>query len=130
MSSIFTNIINGDIPSYKIAEDNDHYAFLDINPLTKGHTLVIPKIEVDYIFDLTDDQISALHIFVKKVAIGIGKVIPCKRVGSLVIGTEVPHAHVHLIPFKEESVFNINGPKLKFNPDEMGEIAMKIREAI
>ncbi len=130
MSSIFTKIINGDIPSYKIAEDNQHYAFLDINPLVKGHTLVIPKIEEDYIFDLSDAQIAALHIFAKKVAVGIKKVIPCKRVGSLVIGTEVPHAHIHLIPFEEEAVFNITRPKLNINPDEMAEIAFKISQAI
>jgi len=130
MPSIFTKIVNGEIPSYKIAEDDQHYAFLDINPLTQGHTLVIPKKETDYIFELTDEETAALHIFSKKVARAIEKVIPCKRVGIMVIGTEVPHAHIHLLPFKEEAVFDITRPKLSLNPDEMGEIAFKIREAI
>lgn len=130
MASIFTKIINQEIPSYKIAEDENHYAFLDINPMTKGHTLVVPKVEVDYIFDLSDVQIAALNVFAKKVALGIKKVIPCKRVGIIVIGTEVPHAHIHLLPFQQEEVFNITRDKLSLNPDEMGEIALKIRQAI
>lgn len=130
MASIFSKIVNGDIPSYKIAEDESHFAFLDINPLTKGHTLVIPKAEIDYIFELSDNQIAALHIFAKKVALAIEKVIPCKRVGMMVIGTEVPHAHIHLLPFQKEEVFDITREKLSLNPDEMGEIAFKISEAI
>jgi len=130
MASIFSKIVKGEIPSYKIAEDKDHYAFLDIKPLTKGHTLVIPKVEVDYIFDLSDEQIAELNVFAKKVALGIEKVIPCRRVGIIVIGTEVPHAHIHLIPFQEEEVFNITREKLSLNPDEMGEIAFKINSVI
>ncbi len=118
MAGIFAKIIAGEIPSYKIAEDENHYAFLDINPLVKGHTLVIPKIEVDYLFDLDDAVLASLNVFAKKVAQGIEKVIPCKRVGLMVIGTEVPHAHIHLIPFEAESVFDITRPKLKFTTEE------------
>ena len=126
MSSIFTKIINGEIPSYKIAEDESSYAFLDINPLVKGHTLVIPKIEVDYLFDLDDDTITRLNLFAKKVAKAIDKAIICKRVGVMVIGTEVPHAHIHLLPFQEESQFDITRPRLQFSKEEMVEMAFSI----
>lgn len=130
MASIFTKIITGEIPSYKIAETSDYYAFLDINPIVEGHTLVIPKKEVDYIYDLDDDTLGGLNIFAKKVALAIEKVIPCKRVGIMVIGTEVPHAHIHLIPFTKESQISVMAPKLKLNPHDMAEIAEKIKGAI
>ena len=123
MASIFTRIINGEIPSYKIAEDDDHYAFLDINPQAKGHTLVIPKDEVDYIYDLKDDQLANLHVFAKKVAIALESTLECKRVGVLVIGTEVPHAHIHLIPFTEERQMAITNGKMSIPADEMSTIA-------
>jgi histidine triad (HIT) family protein len=130
MASIFTKIVNGEIPSYKIAEDEHFYAFLDINPLVKGHTLVIPKKEVDYLFDLDDKTLGDLHIFAKKVAKAIQSAIPCIRVGTLVIGTEVPHAHVHLIPFNDEAELNIKRPKLTFKDEEFSQIAAKIRSYI
>ena len=130
MASIFTKIINGDIPSYKIAEDENFYAFLDINPLVKGHTLVIPKKEVDYLFDLEDDLIAGLHVFAKNVARAIDKSINCIRVGVLVIGTEVPHAHIHLIPFNDESEMNIKRPKLKLSNEEFVEITKNIKDNI
>ncbi len=126
MASIFTKIINGDIPSYKIAEDADHYAFLDINPQAKGHTLVIPKQEVDYIYDLSDEQLSKLHVFAKKVALALEASIECKRVGVLVIGTEVPHAHIHLIPFLEERQMAITNGKMTVSAKEMVEIAQTV----
>ena len=130
MSSIFTKIINGEIPSYKIAEDENFYAFLDINPLVKGHTLVVPKKEVDYIFNLEDELLAGLSVFAKKVALAIDKSISCIRVGSLVIGTEVPHAHIHLIPFNNEAEMDIKRPKLKFSDNEFIEIAKNIRNNI
>ena len=127
MASIFSRIISGEIPSYKIAEDDKFFAFLDINPLVKGHTLVIPKQETDYLFDLDDKTIGDLHIFAKKVAKAIDKTIKCIRVGVLVLGTEVPHAHIHLIPFNDESELNIKRAKLKFSEDEYKKIAEEIR---
>ena len=102
MATIFSKIIAGEIPSYKVAEDDKFYAFLDINPLVKGHTLVVPKREVDYIFDLEDDELAAMQIFAKRLALAIQKAFPCKKVGQAVIGLEVPHAHIHLIPRSEE----------------------------
>lgn len=126
MPSIFTRIINGEIPCYKIAEDAHHFAFLDINPLTKGHTLVIPKAEVDYIFDLDDKQLADLHVFAKKVAVAIKKAIPCVRVGVSVVGLEVPHTHIHLIPFSNMGEMNFANPKLKLNKEEFQEIAESI----
>ncbi len=126
MASIFSKIISGEIPSYKIAEDENFYAFLDINPLVKGHTLVIPKKEIDYLFDLDDETIGGLHIFAKKVATAIDKTIDCIRVGVLVLGTEVPHAHVHLIPFNDEAELNIKRPKLKLTEEEFIKIAENI----
>ena len=127
MATIFTKIIKGEIPSYKIAEDENFYAFLDINPLVKGHSLVIPKKEVDYIFDLDENLIAGLNVFAKKVANAIDKSIKCIRVGVLVIGTEVPHAHIHLIPFNNEGEMNIKRTKLKLSKKEFIEIAESIK---
>lgn len=126
MASIFTKIINGEIPCHKVAESEEYLAFLDIRPNAKGHTLVVPKIEVDYIFDLHAPQLSGLMLFAQKVARAIKLAIECKRVGVLVVGTEVPHAHVHLIPFQRESQMNIQGPKLELSPTEMAKIAAEI----
>jgi histidine triad (HIT) family protein len=127
MASIFTKIINGEIPCHKIAEDDDHFAFLDINPQAKGHTLVIPKQEIDYIYDLSDDQLASLHVFAKKVALVLESTVECKRVGVLVIGTEVPHAHIHLIPFQEERQMAITNGKTSVSGEEMALIAHKAR---
>lgn len=113
----------GDIPSYKVAEDAKHYAFLDINPMTLGHTLVVPKVEVDYLYDLDDDILAQLNVFAKKVAKALEQVVPCKRVGVMVIGTEVPHAHIHLLPFQQEAIFNITAPRVKVSKDEMERVA-------
>jgi len=130
MASIFTKIINGQIPSYKIAEDENYYAFLDIFPLAKGHTLVIPKKEVDYLFDLDDETLAGLNLFAKKIAKAIDKTIDCKRVGVVVLGLEVPHAHIHLIPLNNESDASFSKPKLKLSEEEFKEIAEKISSAI
>lgn len=127
MSSIFSKIVAGDIPSYKIAEDEHFYAFLDINPMAKGHTLVIPKKEVDYIFDVEDKTLADMVIFAKKIGLAIEKAIPCKRIGMMVIGLEVPHAHIHLIPINKESDMNLSNPKLKLDKEEFESIAAKIR---
>ena len=125
--TIFSKIIAGEIPSYKVAEDENFYAFLDINPMTKGHTLVVPKkTEENYIFRLNDDTYISLMKFSKKVALAIEKAMTCKRVGVAVIGMEVPHAHVHLIPINKESEMNFSNPKLKLTADEMADIASKI----
>ncbi len=129
MSSIFTKIIQGEIPSHKVAEDENFYAFLDINPLSKGHTLVVPKQEVDYIFDLEDEYLGALHIFAKKVSKAISSTITCKRVGVVVYGLDVPHAHIHLIPLIEGNEINFNREKLKLSSEEMAEIAENILAA-
>ena len=129
MASIFTKIINGDIPSYKIAEDENYFAFLDINPLAKGHTLVIPKKEVDYIFSVEDDLLKGLFTFSKKVALAIEKIIPCKRIGLTIIGLEVPHAHVHLIPINSIYDMDFKQPKLKLESAEFEAIASSIRDA-
>ena len=123
MASIFTKIVNGEIPSYKIAEDEYCYAFLDINPLAKGHTLVIPKKEVDYLFDIEDELYKKLFVFAKKVAWAIEKVVPCKRIGLTVIGLEVPHAHIHLIPINSIYDMDFKQPKLKLSQHEFEEIA-------
>ena len=114
MATIFSKIIAGEIPSYKVAENEQFYAFLDINPLVKGHTLVVPKREVDYIFDLDDSEVAAMHVFAKGVALAIQKAFPCKKVGEAVIGLEVPHAHIHLIPIQKESDMLFSNPKLNF----------------
>ena len=129
MATIFSKIIAGEIPSYKVAEDEQFYAFLDINPLVKGHTLVVPKREVDYIFDLEDDEMAAMHVFAKSVALAIQQAFPCKKVGEAVIGLEVPHAHIHLIPIQNESDMLFSNPKLKLSGDEFVAIAKKINEA-
>lgn len=123
MSSIFTKIINGEIPSYKIAEDDNYFAFLDIHPIVKGHTLVIPKKEVDYIFDLDDETLEGMMVFAKKIALKIGEKIECKRVAVVVLGLEVPHAHIHLIPINSEKDVDFHREKLKLTPDEFEQIA-------
>lgn len=130
MSTIFSKIVAGEIPCYKIAEDDKHFAFLDINPVAPGHTLVIPKKEVSYIFDLTDEEYTALQLFAKKVALALKKAMPCERVGVTVIGLEVPHTHIHLIPIAKESDMNFSKPKLTVAPEEMTEIANKIAKYI
>ncbi len=126
MATIFTKIINGEIPAYKIAEDDDYLAFLDIMPLVEGHVLVIPKKEVDYIFDLEDEILSGLNVFAKKVAKAIDKAIPCTRVGVAVIGLEVPHTHVHLVPLNSMDDINFTRPKLSLSKEKMEEIQQKI----
>lgn len=126
MATIFTRIINGEIPCYKVAEDERYFAFLDINPMTKGHTLVIPKCEEDYIFNLDDDTYAGLMLFAKKVAVAIDAAVPCKRVGVAVMGMEVPHTHVHLIPITKESDMIISNPKLTLSAQEMSQIASAI----
>ena len=130
MSSIFTKIVNGEILSYKIDEDENYYAFLDINPLAEGHTLVIPKKEIDYIFSLDNDLLSGLIVFAKRIAKAIDKVIECERVGIAVIGLEVPHAHVHLIPVNNIYDINFAREKLKFTDEEYKDIAGRIRNAL
>jgi len=124
--TIFSRIIAGEIPCYKIAEDDRYFAFLDINPMTKGHTLVIPKVEVDYIFDLDEKTLADMMLFAKKVAAAIEKSVSCVRIGVAIIGLEVPHAHIHLIPITKESDMNFRNPKLKLSSDEMNEIAVEI----
>lgn len=129
MASIFTKIINGDIPSYKVAENNEYLAFLDIQPLVKGHVLVVPKKEVDYIFDLENDTLSGLMTFAKTVAKKMDKVLECKRIGVTVIGLEVPHAHIHLIPINGVADMDFGKNKLSLENDEMEKIAKSIKEA-
>ena len=127
MSTIFTKIANGEIPSYKVAENSDFYAFLDINPLAEGHTLVIPRnVEDDYIFHLDDDTYLGLCAFAKKVASAIGKAVPCKRVGVAVLGMEVPHTHIHLVPLNSESDLDFRKDKLKLSPEDFTRIASSI----
>lgn len=127
MATIFTRIINGEIPAYKVAEDENYLAFLDINPLAKGHTLVIPKQEVDYIFDIASEQYAGLWQFAQRVAVAVKAAVPCKRVGVAVIGLEVPHAHIHLIPMNLVSDMNFANPKLSLPKEEMEAVAEKIR---
>ncbi|MDE5687400.1 MAG: HIT family protein [Paramuribaculum sp.] len=129
MASIFTKIINGEIPCYKIAEDDRHFAFLDINPVAAGHTLVVPKHEVSYLFDLDDDEYVSLELFAKKVAKAIEQVIPCKRIAEAVIGLEVPHAHIHLIPINSEGDMDFRH-KQQLSVEEMKTIAEKISAAV
>lgn len=124
--TIFSKIIKGDIPCYKVAEDNEFFAFLDIAPLQKGHTLVVPKREVDYFFDLSDEEIGRMQIFAKHVAVAIKKAIPCVKVGQAVLGLEVPHAHVHLVPMQSEKDLNFANKKLELSPEEMKAIADSI----
>ena len=130
MATIFTKIVNGEIPSYKIAEDENYYAFLDIFPLAKGHTLVIPKKEVDYLFDLDDKTYLGLQAFAKKVALALKKAIPCKKVGVAVLGLEVAHAHIHLVPMQSEADINFRNPKLELSPEEFEEIRKSIAEKL
>jgi len=127
MASIFTKIINNEIPAYKIAEDENYIAFLDVFPIAKGHTLVVPKKEIDNMFDLDDNLLGGLHIFAKKIAKAIEKVIPCNRVGTAVIGLEVPHAHLHLVPINNIGDLSFDKPKLKFTDDELKKITEDIK---
>ena len=129
MATIFSKIIAGEIPSYKVAEVERFYAFLDINPLVKGHTLVVPNREVDYIFDLSDEELAAMQVFAKHVAEAIQRAFPCRKVGQAVIGLEVPHAHIHLIPIQKESDMLFSNPKLKLSQEEFTEIANAINSA-
>lgn len=126
MAGIFARIAAGEIPSYKCAENEKFYAFLDINPLVKGHTLVIPKREVDYIFDLTDEELAGMTVFAKRVAVAVKKVFPCIKVGMAVLGLEVPHAHIHLVPMNSEKDMLFSNPKLKLSDDEFKEISERI----
>jgi histidine triad (HIT) family protein len=129
MASIFSKIVAGDIPSYKIAEDDRFFAFLDINPLAKGHALVIPKVEVDYIFDLDNETLADLMLFAKRVALAIEKVVPCKRIGIAVVGLEVPHAHIHLVPLSGEGDINFKKERAKVSTDEFVSLTKMIAEA-
>jgi histidine triad (HIT) family protein len=126
MASVFTRIINGEIPSYKVAEDENYFAFLDINPLKQGHTLIIPKKEINYIFDLDDQLLAGMILFSKKVARAIKEAYPCNRVGMAVLGLEVPHAHIHLVPMDSMNDINFRNPKLKFSQEEFLETAANI----
>ncbi len=130
MATIFTRIINGEIPCYRVAEDDNYFAFLDINPLKAGHTLVVPKKETDYIFDLSDDELSGMIVFSKKVAAAIKAAYPCNRVGVAVLGLEVPHAHIHLVPMDSMEDINFRNPKLKFSQDEFRQIAANISSRV
>lgn len=129
MGSIFTKIINREIPSHVVAEDERFIAFLDVSPLAKGHTLVVPKQEIDYIFNVPDTLLADLMVFAKAVALKVEKAVPCKRIGVSVIGLEVPHTHIHLIPINTVSDMNFSRPKLAFSAEEMSEVAEKIRQA-
>ena len=129
MATIFSRIIAGEIPCYKVAENEKFFAFLDINPLVKGHTLVVPKQEVDYIVALSDEDLAAMHVFAKKIARAIENAFPCKKVGEAVIGLEVPHAHIHLIPIQNESDMLFSNPKLKLADEEFVAIAKTINSA-
>jgi len=126
MATIFSKIILGEIPCYKISEDENYFAFLDINPLRAGHTLVVPKKEVDYIFDLEDGYLAGMMVFSKKIAVAIKRAFPCNRIGIAVLGLEVPHAHIHLVPMDAMEDINFRNPKLKFTPEEFKDIAAKI----
>ena len=126
MASIFSRIIAGEIPCYKVAEDEAHFAFLDINPLSEGHTLVVPKREVDYIFSLTDQEYCALQLFAKRVAAAVEKTVDCRRIATAVIGLEVPHAHIHIVPIKTEGDLDFRKAKLSLPAERMSEIAANI----
>jgi len=130
MASIFSKIARGEIPSYKLAETDRYYAFLDINPIVEGHALVIPKEETDQLFDLSDDELAGIMVFAKKVATAIRSAIPCKRVGAAVIGFDVPHAHIHLIPLQVMQDIDFSRPRLKLTQEEFQSIAGKIAEKI
>jgi histidine triad (HIT) family protein len=126
MSSVFSKIIAGEIPAYKVAENEEFLAFLDVNPLCKGHTLVIPKKEVDYIFDMSDEDLAAFHVFAKRIAIAIKNEIPCIKVGLAVVGLEVPHAHIHLVPMNSIGDLNFKAERVSLSKEEFEEIANKI----
>ena len=128
MASIFSKIVNGEIPCYKVAEDENYLAFLDIFPLAIGHVLVIPKVEIDYLFDLNDQKYTELMLFSKRVALALKQTIPCKKVGVAVLGLEVPHAHIHLVPLNNELDINFSRPKLKLSAEEFNETATKIAD--
>ncbi len=130
MSSIFTKIINGEIPCHKIAEDDNFISFLDISPLKKGHALVIPKVEIDYIFDNEDETLSQLMVFAKKVARAIEKEVECKRIGLVVVGLEVPHTHMHLVPMDQESDLSFSNPRVEMTQEEFAELAERVRKNI
>lgn len=130
MATIFSKIAAGEIPSYKVAEDDRYFAFLDINPLVKGHVLVIPKQEVDYFFDVEDKTLADMMVFAKRIAKAIERVVPCKRIGVAVLGLEVPHAHIHLVPLNSEADISFQKPRAKLSPDEFSELAKQISEAI
>ena len=130
MASIFSKIVAGEIPSHKIAEDDKFYSFLDINPLVKGHVLVIPKQEIDYIFDMPDDDLAEMIVFAKHIAVAIKKAFPCIKVGMAVLGLEVRHAHIHLVPMQTEKDLIFSNPKLKLTNEELAEIAAKIRKEL
>lgn len=130
MDTIFTKIIKGEIPCYKIAEDDQFFAFLDINPLAKGHTLVVPKLQNDYIFDLDDQMLADMMVFAKKVAKAIEANVDCMRIGVAVIGIEVPHTHIHLVPINRVGDLNFANPKCQLSPEEMAEIAEKISKSV
>jgi histidine triad (HIT) family protein len=130
MATIFTRIIRGEIPCYKVAEDDRYFAFLDINPLKAGHTLVISKTETDYVFDLSDDELSGLILFSKKVAKAIKDTFPCNRIGVAILGLEVPHVHIHLVPMDTMEDINFKNPKLRFTPEEFTNISKRISEKV
>ena len=130
MATIFTKIVNGETPCYKIAGDENYFAFLDINPLRAGHTLVVPKREIDYIFDLDDAYLEGMIVFSKKIAAAIRSVIPCNRIGVAILGLEVPHAHIHLVPMDTMEDINFKNPKLKFTVEEFKDIAAKISRQV
>ena len=130
MASIFTKIVNGEIPSYKIYEDERFLVFLDAFPLAKGHTLVIPKQEIDYLFDLDDELYQDMLMLAKKISVALKEAIPCKRIGVAVLGLEVPHAHIHLIPMNSEADVNFKNPKLKFSSEEFVQIAQSIKDKL
>lgn len=129
MATIFSRIIAGEIPSYKIAENDKFFAFLDVSPRVKGHTLVVPKKEIDYFFDIEDELLAEMMVFAKRIAKAIETAIPCKRIGVMVLGLEVPHAHIHLLPIQSEKDMNLSNPKLKLEAEEFTEITRKIKEA-
>lgn len=129
MATIFSRIIAGEIPSYKIAENDKFFAFLDVSPRVKGHTLVVPKKEIDYIFDIEDELLAEMMVFAKRIAKAIETAIPCKRIGVMVLGLEVPHAHIHLLPIQSEKDMNLSSPKLKLEAEEFTEITRKIKDA-
>ena len=130
MATIFSKIVSGDIPAYKVAENDRFLAFLDIFPLAEGHVLVVPKVEIDYIFDMDDDLLGEMLVFAKKVAKAMDKVLPCQRVGVAVIGLEVPHAHIHLVPINNVSDIDFSKPKLKLSPEVFEELRLKISSAL